>query len=384
MKIAVFSECYTPIVNGVVVAVSTLCREILRSGHQVCLFAPAFGGYREEEPFVYRYPSLTFPTNPRYPLGIPYTPPRLQRVINEFSPDIVHAHSLFGMGRAGAKIAARRNIPLIFTYHTLIEAYTHYIPLPQPLVKAIARKISRAFANRADYVIAPGPAAEAALRRYGVSRPISVIPTGADLSLADLPSSPEILGRWQIPAGAPLICFAGRIAREKNLELVLAAFLLVLKKFPEAQLIFAGGGPWQEQLRARIAALKLGDRARVTGFLPRSGIFEILKQSKIFAFPSLTDTQGIVVIEGMSCGLPVVAVSSGAVAEVLREGKEGLLVEPQAEDFAAALVKLLDNETLRRALGEQAKDRAQEFSAARCARQVIDLYRQAARNHRPR
>jgi 1,2-diacylglycerol 3-alpha-glucosyltransferase len=377
MKIAVFSECYTPIVNGVVVAVSTLCRELLRLGHEICLFPPAYPGYHDTEPFVFRFPSISLPTNPRYPLGIPYVPSRVWRVLEDFAPDVVHTHSLFGMGRAAAKIAARRQTPLIFTYHTLIEAYSHYVPLPQPFVKAMARRISRQFANRADQVIAPGPAAEQALRRYGVTTPISIIPTGADLSLLAQASSPEVRQRWGIPPEAPLICFAGRIAKEKNLELLLAAFAQARREIPAAQLIFAGGGPWQEQIKAKIRLMQLTESARITGFLSREEIFQVLKQSQIFAFPSLTDTQGIVVIEGMSCGLPVVAVRSGAVTEVLREDREGLLVEPQAEQFADGLLKLLKDEPRRKAMGEQAALRAQEFSAPRCVRQMVTLYEKA-------
>jgi len=374
MKIAIFAECYSPIINGVVVAVSTLCRELLRLGHEIRLFVPRYPGYRDSELFVFRLPSISFPTNPRYPLGLPYVPGRIWRVIEEFSPNIVHSHSLFGMGRAAAKVAARRQIPLIFTYHTLIEAYSHYIPFPQPLVRATARRISRQYADRADQIIAPGPAAEQALRRYGVKTPISIIPTGADLSLLAQPVSSAVRSRWGIPSDAPLISFAGRIAKEKNLELLLAAFAQVRQEIPTAQLIFAGGGPWQGQINTKIREMQLTESARVTGFLSREEVFQVLKQSRLFAFPSLTDTQGIVVIEGMSCGLPVVAARSGAVEEILREGKEGLLVEPQVEPFASALIQLLKDEPRCKIMGETAAGRAQEFSAPHSVRQMVALY----------
>jgi glycosyltransferase involved in cell wall biosynthesis len=241
----------------------------------------------------------------------------------------------------------------------------------------MARRISRQYANRADQVIAPGPAAEQALRRYGVTTPISIIPTGADLSLLDQPASPTIRQRWGIPPDAPLICFAGRIAKEKNLELLLDAFARVRQAIPTAQLIFAGGGPWQEQIKAKIKALQLTESARVTGFLSREEVFQVLRQSRLFAFPSLTDTQGIVVIEGMSCGLPVVAARSGAVAEILREGKEGLLVEPQVEPFASALLQLLKDQPRCKIMGETAAGRAQEFSAPHSVRQMVALYEKA-------
>jgi len=377
MRIALFSECYSPIVNGVVVAVSTLRQELLRLGHEVCLFAPAYPGHEDTDTNVFRLPSLSLPTNPRYPLGIPIFPRRLRGFLQEFAPEVIHTHSLFGMGRAAARTARRLGLPLVFTYHTLLEDYSHYIPLPQILVRWLARRVSRRFADGADFVIAPGPAALQALRSYGVKTPIEVIPTGADLSLAEESFSAPIRQRWVIPEGAPVIAFAGRIAREKNLGLLLNAFSRLLQRIPSAHLLFIGGGPWESEISRLIRQLGLEQAAHFSGFLPRREVFHALSHCQIFAFPSLTDTQGIVVLEAMACGLPAVAARSGAVAEILRDGEEGLVVEPTIEAFAGALLRLLENPTEREAMGQKAKKRAGEFSSANCARRMVEVYRRA-------
>ncbi len=381
MRIALFSECYYPVVNGVVVAVATLRQELLRLGHEVYLFAPAYPGQKDTEPYLFRFPSISLPTNPRYPLGIPCFPRSLRRRLQAFAPEVIHSHSLFGMGWAAARTSRRLKIPLILTYHTLLEAYSHYIPLPQPLVRRLARGLSRRFAERADSVIAPGPAALQALRSYGVKTPIEVIPTGADLSLAEEGTRPADLSRWGIPAGPPVIAFAGRIAKEKNLELLVDAFRLVLQEVPNAQVLFIGGGPWQKGIAQFAEERGLSESVHFTGMLPRQEVFHALSHAQIFAFPSLTDTQGIVVLEAMACGLPAVAVESGAVAEILRNKTEGLVVDPRPEPFAQALLTLLQDEPTRREMGQKARQRAQEFSSANCARRVVALYRRAVKGN---
>jgi len=383
MKIAIFSECYSPIVNGVMVAVSTLRKELLQLGHQVYLFAPAYPGHQDTDEDIYRFPSLTLPTNPRYPLATLYFPQRLKHLLAEFTPDVIHSHSLFGMGRHAAKASRNLDIPLIFTYHTLLEAYAHYIPLPLPFTRWLARWRSRSFSDAADYVIAPGVAAYDTLLSYGVKTPIKIIPTGVDLSLAKENYSSPARPRWDIPEGAPVVAFAGRMAKEKNLELLLNAFSLTVNKLPDAHLLLIGGGPWADHIQTLAREMNLSSQVHLSGFLPRQEVYQALNHVQVFAFPSLTDTQGIVVLEAMACGLPIVAAKSGAIAEILRQGEEGLVVEPNPAAFAEALLALLQDPARRSKMGEQARRQAEEFSSANCARKVVELYQKALANRKP-
>jgi 1,2-diacylglycerol 3-alpha-glucosyltransferase len=382
MRIALFTEAYLPMVSGVVVAVATLRQELLAQGHEVQLFAPNYPGYKDQEAGIFRAPSLFLPTNPRYPISLPLLIPRLRRALVEFAPEVIHTHSLFGMGQIAASAARQLDLPLIFTYHTLLEAYCHYIPLPQTFMRWVARTRSRLFSNNADQVIAPGPAAQAALLAYGVTTPISIIPTGVDLTLAQKTGEQSIIGRWGIPAGMPVVAFTGRIAIEKNLDMLLEAFEIVARKLPSAHLLLIGGGPWQTHLEQVAVRKGLAGRVHISGFLPRAEVFQALRDCTVFAFPSVTDTQGIAVLEAMACGLPAVAAQSGAVAEILRPGKEGSIVPAQPEPFAQALLEILTDASCRARMSTAAQARAQEFSGAACAERILEVYKQAQLSHR--
>ncbi len=375
MRIAVFTECYRPIVNGVVVSVVTLAGELSKQGHEVHIVAPAYPGHREVEPNVHRLPSVSPPRRPRYPLAIPYSGHLLRRAIAAHPPDIVHSQHPFIVGREGRRLARRLGCPLVFTYHTLIRAYAHYVPLPQPLVRRLAVWVSREYANSAAAVVVPTASVAEVLRSYGVVRPIEPIPTGIDLDL--IRSRPRLpaRARFGIPEGVPLIAYTGRIAREKSIDMLLQAFALLPRALHEAHLLLIGGGPWYEDCRRLAETLGVAARVHVTGYLPRERVFDCLADSDVFAFASLTDTQGVAVLEAMALGAPPVAVRSGAVADLVRPGVDGLLVAPTAGALAEGLAQVLQSEELRRALAGRARARAEEFSAGRMAQRVVDLYR---------
>lgn len=376
MTIAIFTECYRPIVNGVVVSVTTFARELIRLGFDITIYAPAYPGYRDEEPNVFRVWSLALPTNPRYPLALPF-PPRLRRQLNARPPALVHTQSPLMMGRLGARVARRRGTPLVFTYHTLIEAYAHYVPLPRGLVRREAVRLSRRYANQADCVVVPTSGIREVLRGYGVERRIEVIPTGVDLELARQSRAP-IRSRWAIPAEAPLLLYAGRIAREKSTEVLLEAFARLSAAHPQAHLLLAGGGPWLEHCRQLAAGLGVGSRVHFAGFLSREEVFRCCADADVLVFTSMTDTQGLVLLEAMAVGTPCVAARSAAAGDVVVDGRTGLLAAPDAASLAEAVSRLLRDDGLRRSMGEQARIQAERFSAPACAARLAALYRELA------
>jgi glycosyltransferase involved in cell wall biosynthesis len=223
-------------------------------------------------------------------------------------------------------------------------------------------------------VIAPTRAVSDLLRSYGVTQRIEVIPTGIDLDQVDGTPRRPARARFGVPEGAPLVCYSGRIAREKNLGTLLRSFQGVKAAFQEAHLLLVGGGPGEEECRARIASLRLEDRVHLTGYLSRGEVFDCLADSDVFVFPSLTDTQGLVVLEAMALGCPCVALRSGAVEDILRHDEDGLLVEPTAEALAAGIGRVLESEDLRSKLAGQARRRAEEFSAGKMAVRLSEVY----------
>jgi glycosyltransferase involved in cell wall biosynthesis len=374
MRIAVFTECYHPIVNGVVVSVETFAGELIKLGHQVDIYAPAFPGYRDPESNVFRMPSVSPPVRVQYPLAIPGSSFLLRRTITTRRPDIIHAQHPFSTGREARRWARRLGRPLVFTYHTLIREYAHYVPLPQPLVRAMAVRVSRGFSNSADCVVVPTTATGDLLRSYGVRSRIEVIPTGIDLELARSAERAPARARFGLPAGVPVVIYSGRIAREKSLDVLVRAFAQVGQRLPDARLLLVGGGPWLEQCQALAQSLHLDSHVHFTGYLPRREVFDCLAESQVFAFASLTDTQGVVVLEAMALGCPPVAVRSGAVADIIRDGVDGLLVEPTPDGLAEGLLRVLEDDDLRRALAGQARPRAEAFSSSRMAARLSQVY----------
>lgn len=375
MRIAFFTECYRPIVNGVVVSISTFAEELGKQGHDVHIYAPAYPGYRDTDANVHRLPSVSPPTRPRYPLAIPYGSVSLRRTFAAFPPDLVHAQHPFAAGREGRRLARRLGCPLLFTYHTLIRAYAHYVPLPQPLVRAMAVWVSREFSNSADCVVVPTRAVAEVLRSYGVVRPIESIPTGIDLDLIRGTDRQPVRERFGIPEGVPVVAYLGRIAREKSLDVLIQAFDLLSKRFREAHLLLIGGGPWYPQGQAMVDALGLQERVHFTGYLPRTEVFDCLAASDVFGFASLTDTQGVAVLEAMALGCPAVVVRSGAVEDVVRHEVDGLIVQASAEGLSEGLATVLESDDFREKLAGNARRRAEEFSAGRMAERLVQVYR---------
>jgi glycosyltransferase involved in cell wall biosynthesis len=374
MRIALFTECYHPIVNGVVVSVETFARELEKQGHEVHIYAPSYPGYADPEGNVHRLPSIALPTRPRYPLALPFGSRFLANVIAAHPPDIVHAQHPFFTGREARRLARRLGRPLLLTYHTLIRAYAHYIPLPRPLVQALAVWVSREFSNSTDCVVVPTHSVADVLRSYGVWRPIEVIPTGIDLEMIDAGERHPTRERFGIPPDVPVVAYTGRIAREKNLDLLIEAFAILARRSPEAHLLLIGGGPWHAHCRRLSESLGIAERVHFTGYLPRPEVFDCLAESEVFAFASLTDTQGVSVLEAMALGCPAVAVRSGAGEDVIRDGIDGVLTDPDTEAFAQGMASLLDSEDLRGKLAGQARSRAEEFSAGRMAEKLVRLY----------
>ena len=373
MRVCMFTECYLPTINGVVVSVSTFAEQLQRLGVDVHIVAPRCAGYVDTDDGVCRLSSVTPPWRRDYPLSVPLWP-RLVSRLCEREPDLVHVHSPFIAGNLGRRVARRRGVPLVFTFHTVYEEYVHYVPLPRLLARYLAKRMSRGFAQECDAVVAPSEGIRDMLWRDGVTSRIEVIPTGLDLALAQPERVLPIRDRWQIDAQAPLLAYIGRVAREKSIDLMLQAFALVLKQAPECVLLVVGEGAWEDQARALASQLGLGTAARFAGCLPRPEAMRCAAEADALLFPSITDTQGLVVLEAMAVGTPCIAARSGAVLGLIEDGENGVIVEHDAAAMAQAAVSLLrDRERLAR-LSAAARETAQAFSAEAMARRLLELY----------
>jgi len=374
MRVALFTNNYLPMRGGVTTAVETLRRGLEALGHQAWVFAPRFANVAADPPFVFRYASVPALTYPDFPLAIPFSP-RLARAVRDLDIDIFHAQHPFLLGRTARRLARRLGRPLVFTYHTRYEKYSHYVPLRQDWVRALAISWSCAFADLADLVIAPSAGIRDTLGERGVRAPMEVVPTGIELdhfSPGDRSASRAALG---LPADDPLLLYVGRLDREKSVERLLAAFEQVAAVLPTARFVLVGQGTHARSLREQARRSPAGDRIDFRGVSPREELPPYYRAADLFLFASETETQGLVLAEAAACGLPAVAVSASGVDEAIANGETGILTKAEPRELADAAIALLLDPARRRAMGESARRLAErEFSARRQIGRMMALY----------
>lgn len=379
MNIGIFTECYKPTINGVVISIETFKRELEKLGHQVFIFCPEHkkGGF---QPNVFRFPSITLPSPKDYPLALPFLSPSLFHFItSSLSLDIVHTQHIFLMGSLGQKVARTLKIPCLHTYHTLMTEYTHYFPIKslRNLVKKIIIFRSRNFCQKANKIIVPSTGMIEVLRSYGIKRPIEVLPTGIyleEFKRLDLRSKRKILANYGIPFKKKILLYVGRLAEEKNLDFLLKCFLEIKKGEPDAHLVFVGSGPYEKNLKSQILNLKINKEVTLTGFLEKGLANQFFGLADLFVFPSTTDTQGIVLVEAMASSTPCLAINRLGPADIVENEKNGFLTELNKEEFVEKAMILLKDKKLWQKLSEGARKRAKDFEAKKIAQKLVKIY----------
>lgn len=378
MRIAIFAESYPPVVNGAATAISLLVGA-LRERHHVAVYAPRFPGFRDRDENVRRFHSYRLPPEPEYPLAVPFSP----RLYHEFLAagyDLVHTHSPFTLGQVGRRWATRAGIPTVTTYHTLYTEYTHYASwFPAGFGRHLIKSISRQYCNGCPVVTVPTEPIRGVLAGYGVVRPIEVIPTGVPFREPPDPDPTYPREALGIAPAAPVVLYAGRLAKEKNLGLLLRAFKRLRVAAPDAVLLLAGAGPWEADARRAVEELGITPAVRFAGVLDQERLGLCYADAQVFGFPSLADTQGMVLVEAKAAGLPSVCVGVNGPAIVVRHGVDGLLVENDEEEFAAALLRVIREPGLRAKLSVAGLAEAERFSVSAMALRYEAVYQSALR-----
>ncbi|HXN08909.1 MAG TPA: glycosyltransferase [Candidatus Acidoferrales bacterium] len=376
MKIAIFTEVYRPIVNGVVTSVDSLAEQLRTLGHDVFTFAPHIPKGRESAGRVFRMPSLPLPARTEYRLTLPLVARRNKaRFLSQC--DVIHSHSLFITGWMASYYARRRfRVPLIYTYHTLLDRYAHYSPLGQRLTSQLTRELTKTYANAADAVIVPTKTVAAELRNQGVSAPVCVVPTGIDLEVfrrIDRRAGLAIRDKFGIPHDAPMLLLVSRLAHEKNVPLALEALERLQTRLPGAHLLLVGAGPLRHSLEERVRAADLSRVVHFAGSIEHSEIPLFYAAADVFVFPSITETQGLVLAEAFAAGLPVVALDNPQTRDVFGEHLAGEIVA-DGESMANAIYELVHNADRRLLAVTHAKTAAAAFDARATAGRVLAIY----------
>lgn len=383
MRIVMMTNTYLPHTGGVANSVAAF-RDAFRSrGHRVLVVAPTFEGMDEDETDVIRVPALQNFNGSDFSVRLP-APGGLRAEIESFQPDLVHAHHPFLLGDTALRVAAYHQVPVVFTHHTMYERYTHYVPGDSPVLRRFVVRLGTEFANLCDHVIAPSESIAEVLRSRGVTTPITAVPTGIDPKLFREGSGGECRRERGIPDDAFVVGHVGRLAEEKNLSFLAQCVGEFLVRNPEAHFLLVGSGDASAAIEGVLREHGVAERLHATGTLRGGALADAYHAMDVFAFASHSETQGMVLAEAMTAGVPVVAVDAAGVREVVVDEKNGrLLAEDDVEAFADALAWCLERDRGGRdALRRAALETAESFSLSRCADRLFEVYERVVQEDR--
>lgn len=397
MNIAMMTNSYAPLVGGVPISVQRLAGGLREAGHSVTIFAPGEGGPGEAaddgqdvvrcrvagSAGAFRVPSLF--------CSAPYREFRRRRY------DLIHVHHPMLMGNTAWALSRLHDLPLVFTWHTLYWHYLHYLPgigklepggkglrgkaagrLHKYLSEKFIPRYIYWFARQCDRVFLPSPGIRDEVARKLEAGRVRLLPTGVPEHFFTVPEAARRAVRQKWADGRLLFCTVSRLGREKNIAFLLEAASAFKSLYGSSfTFLVIGDGPERQTLEQRAAELALGDCVKFLGPRANSELAAYYAASDLFLFASKTETQGIVLLEAMAAGTPVVAVRASGVNDVVSDGKNGRLTADSVEDFVAAMCGLCADPAGRQAAAMSARELARRFSTAGIAARAETAYREA-------
>lgn len=377
MNILMLSDVYFPRVNGVSTSIATFRRELDALGHRVHLIAPAYPGASDDEPGITRVAARYLFADPEDRMMRRGRVLSLTGTLAAQDFDIIHIQTPFIAHHAGVRLSRRLGIPRVETYHTFFEEYLyHYLPwVPSALTRFAARRFSAMQCNDLDGLVVPSTAMAERLRVYGVHVPTRIIPTGVD-TLNPAGDGAAFRRDLGIAADRPTLVHVGRIAHEKNIDFLLHMLDRVRREIPEVLLIVAGEGPALRHLKQLGHRLGLDGHLRFVGYLDRrQTLADCYRAADAFVFASRTETQGLVLLEALSLGVPVVSTAIMGTRDILTEQGGGALVaEDDLTDYSAKVIAVLRDPQLRAKLAAEGPAYAEQWNAAAQARRLAGFY----------
>ena len=377
MRILMVSDVYFPRVNGVSTSIQAFRQALQAAGHSVTLIAPDYGQTVEDEAGIIRIASRGVIIDPEDRMMRIRHIHRLTAELQAEHYDIIHIHTPFVAHYAGLKLARKLKLPVVATYHTFFEEYLYnYIPwLPKSWLRYVARRFSRTQCADLDALIVPSTAMKQVLENYGITTPMAVLPTGLDLRMFDSGDGAAFRQYHSLAADRPLLLFVGRVAFEKNIGFLLEVVEQLLPSLPDVLLLITGEGPAEKSLHAQVQRSGLEQNVRFMGYLRRDGDLQACyKAADVFVFASRTETQGLVLLEAMACGTPVVSTAVLGTKDVIGAGIGGLVAPENAASFAAQVKRLMIGKTLHAQKAKEARQYAATWSHTAQAEKLLAFY----------
>ncbi len=405
MNIVMCTDTYWPRVNGVTVSVESFSSALIKAGHNVviiCSFYPETQAIErmsnpvmdkresDNDPIVIRVPSYPLPISKEDRVAKFHKWFWVSKQLDSFKPDIIHVNSEFVIGEFGFYYGKLNGVPVVYTFHTLWEDYAvNYIPhVPEFLLRFFARRIIKNMASRSETVIAPSSQIKDVLARYKIKKPVYLLPTGIDAALFSNPAESvkafrtQMNAKYPALAGKRILLFAGRIGKEKNISFLLRTMPEIFKEFPDTVLLVVGNGPDLSIFESEAASMGIGDRCVFPGYLDRKDLSLAYAMSSIFVFPSVTETQGLVTIEAMLSGIPVVAVGAMGTLTVMGGDNGGFMVKPDEAEFSARVRDLLRNPALYNEKAADAREHAKSWTIDTMAGKLQTIYAETLQTYK--
>ncbi len=381
MNILMISDVYFPRVNGVSTSIATFRKQLMQQGHQVCLIVPDYQQDSIDDPDIIRIPSRHLWLDPEDRMLRTDAIYALEAELRNRSFDVLHIQTPFLAHHAGIRLAGKLGLPVIESYHTYFEEYLyHYVPfLPRTMMRAAARYFTRIQCNQLDAVIVPSHAMQTVLEQYGVTTATQIIPTGLEMELFTGGSGSRFRELHAIEAKRPTLVHIGRVAHEKNIDFLLDVLVRLRKDFSDILLVIAGEGPARKALRARVRHEQLEYNVLLVDYLPRGPrLWDCFLAGDLFVFASSTETQGLVLLEAMALGVPVVSTAEMGTRDIVLAERGCRVAATRADDFALQVSRLLRDPAARGELSRQARAFAAEWSAEALACQLAGYYARLA------
>jgi glycosyltransferase involved in cell wall biosynthesis len=376
MRVTIFTNSYKPSISGVVTSIDLFRTGLLAKGHEVSVIVPEYANYEDKEPYIFRVPAIDFSHQVDMTLAIPLRG-MLKRTVSGLKPQVIHSQHPIVMGGLAASYARQHRIPLVFTFHTRYEEYAHkYIKFMPELAGMVMDEVVERYLGQCSHIIAPTSSIRDLInRKYDIKVPVTVVPTPVDLSSYSHLDANRIRTKWGLEE-CEMLLYVGRLSEEKNLTFLIRSFAMLVKNRPSARLVLVGKGVDETELRMTVDQLNLKQQVIFTGPVPYTEVPHYAAAADLFVFPSKTDTQGLVLVEAMAAGTPVVAVNAESSRDVLAQGG-GVLVEGTLERFTAALHELLSDRSRLKTLSHQALQVAQRYDIPTAVDKLIGVYEEA-------
>jgi glycosyltransferase involved in cell wall biosynthesis len=312
------------------------------------------------------------------------------RQVESFNPEIIHINTEFVIAEIGFLYARAHNLPVIYTFHTMWDDYSpNYFPmLPSFFVRFVARGVLKIILFQSYRVIVPTPQIDEVVHNYNHRSKTFLLPTGIEPELFDHTDGEGEVFREKMEEAFPklkgkrILLFAGRVVKEKNLGFLLSILPEILKKHPEVVLLFAGSGPDLDYFKEEAKKNGLEDNCVFTGYVERRDLALIYRISEVFLLPSLTDTQGLVTLEAMFSGTPVVAIGALGTLMVMGGDNGGFMVKNDADEFTSRVLDLLGDADLRKRKSAEARMHACSWSIEELAKKLAVFYKSTADSYR--